>query len=171
MKTWICKGNGLISLTCTSASKHPTILKEGRLNLIIMEQIICAALLYEHWSQWDLIENWYWEERNNPEKSLFSAYKNQVSFQLRKKKKRRMKEKRKKQKEIQPLLSIWTAALKNTYTKFSSFPDLNSSKILKGPVYVSTPVQPGRFGGTSPKTRPLISLMFPNNLRKSMRVT
>lgn len=127
MKTWICKGNGLISLTCTSASKHPTILKEGRLNLIIMEQIICAALLYEHWSQWDLIENWYWEERNNPEKSLFSAYKNQVSFQLRKKKKRRMKEKRKKQKEIQPLLSIWTAALKNTYTKFSSFPDLNSS--------------------------------------------
>ena len=77
MKTWICKE--MASFLWTSASKHPTLLQADRFSLTVMKNNTQATSFYEYWSQWDLRENWYWEERSKALPPF--SYRKQISFQ------------------------------------------------------------------------------------------
>lgn len=79
---------------------------------MIMKHNTQVALFYEYWSQLALRENWYWEERNKPEKSPSTPpYKSQVSFQFKRGRKNKGEKKKERKKNPSPTnsteLELW----------------------------------------------------------------
>lgn len=72
--------------------KQPTIANEDRSDLIVTKQMRKSALFYEYWSKQELMRIWNCEERDKPQKGLYSPPKKSSLLQLKKKDRRKKEE-------------------------------------------------------------------------------